>query len=229
MPKLRHRLVQRLAFVWSDVSDEIRRRTALLNARWALLEARWAMLTLKWSFGKWNARWWKLKYTLRQVTVFGWIFFAVAIPAAVWGTGQILDFIWTAATLTTVPGDRLTVEQKAQLILFMFGLAVAATVLKRKKQMLYGYLEIIVGLYAGWRVLDRLTQDTVQNVFLLAGGVYVIGRGIQNFREGYERDVLPGVKQMIEERERNERERAAKAFKAAAERAKQMRESELGV
>jgi hypothetical protein len=76
--------------------------------------------------------------------------------------------------------------------------AIALYAVKRSRaQVLYGLGEVAVGLVANWRSLDAfMPPNTVPNnalfarLTILAGGLYLIGRGIANLFDGMHK-ILP--------------------------------------
>lgn len=76
-------------------------------------------------------------------------------------------------------GDRVSLLAS----ILLFGLA--ASYLKFKKQILYGYLEICFALAFGWNSLGTGTvANPTQNLLVLVGVMYLVSRGTTNILDG---------------------------------------------
>jgi hypothetical protein len=112
------------------------------------------------------------------------------LTAGVYGLAVLLDRTLTPQTLQALP-VKLAVSATilvGGILLYMIKVS--------SGQFLYGLAEIAVGLVANWRSLDSLARlladpkgadPLYARVAVLAGGLYLIGRGIANFVEGMKR------------------------------------------
>jgi hypothetical protein len=123
-------------------------------------------------------------------TTVGILIILAALTGGIYGLVVLLDRTLTAATLQSLP-VKLAVSAT-----LLVGAILLYMVKVSSAQYLYGLTEIAVGLVANWRSLEglahQLASPTVENplfarLAVLAGGLYLIGRGVANFAEGMRR------------------------------------------
>mgnify|MGYP000901927069 CR=1 FL=1 len=83
---------------------------------------------------------------------------------------------------------------RAAITFALLGVATILYMIKKRAQWVYGLAEVAVGLVANWNSLAAIAQQSASgsgSVFgrlaVLAGGVYLLGRGVANVDEGFRR------------------------------------------
>jgi hypothetical protein len=125
----------------------------------------------------------------KQMTIIAAVILSI-LTAVIYGLVVLLDKALTPATLQTL---RVKI---AVSVTILVGAIVLYLVKVSVGQFLYGLAEIAAGLVANWRSLEGLasqladpkgTDPLFARLAVLAGGLYLIGRGIANFAEGMKR------------------------------------------
>ena len=65
-------------------------------------------------------------------------------------------------------------------------IALAAARFKAINKLVYGFVEVVVALFAAWEILGSLKAERFQNIATLVGAVYFISRGLSNMYEDIE-------------------------------------------
>ena len=116
-----------------------------------------------------------------------------ALIALIYGIVVLLDRTLTADTLRD-PAVKIAVSVTVlagAILLYMVKISAA--------QYVYGLAEIAVGLVANWRSLESLARQLADpgnedplfaRFAVIAGGMYLIGRGVANFVEGVKKNKI---------------------------------------
>jgi hypothetical protein len=114
-----------------------------------------------------------------------------ALVALIYGVVILFDRTITADTLR-IPAVKISVSVTVlagAILLYMVKVSAA--------QFVYGLAEIAVGLVANWRSLESLARQLASpgnedplfaRFAVIAGGMYLIGRGVANFVEGVKKN-----------------------------------------
>jgi hypothetical protein len=125
----------------------------------------------------------------RSTTIFVLLVLVVLI-VGVYGIVVLLDRTVTAETLQS------TSVKLAVSVAMLVGAILLYMVKVSSAQFVYGLAEIAVGLVANWRSLESLSRQLAMpkgedplfaRLAVLAGGLYLIGRGVANFSDGMSR------------------------------------------
>ena len=118
---------------------------------------------------------------------------ALAVLVVILGGLYELALVWIKSGAAVQGLNRPIVKVATSAAIFLG--AIGLYLLKTSRfQAVYGLLEMAVGLVTNWKALDSITNSSQANTLfarlaVLGGGVYLIGRGMNNLFDGVKKAI----------------------------------------